>query len=94
MSRRTPVSDSAVAVAVFATAFVKRDGSYGLQRKTIRSRWQAKLREVTTELRRRWHQPIRAQAAYLRSVITGHEALRSTFSATLPRSARLKPVRP
>lgn len=53
-------------------AGTKRDGSYGLRRKTIRSRWQAKLREVKTELRRRWHQPIRAQAAYLRSVMTGH----------------------
>ena len=53
-------------------AGTKRDGSYGLRRKTIRSRWQAKLREVKTELRRRWHQPIRAQAAYLWSVMTGH----------------------
>jgi group II intron reverse transcriptase/maturase len=53
-------------------AGTKRDGSYGLRRKTIRSRWQAKLREVKTELRQRWHQPIRAQAAYLRSVMTGH----------------------
>lgn len=50
----------------------KRDGSYGLQRKTIRSRWQAKLREVKTELRRRWHHPIRSQATYLRSVVGGH----------------------
>ena len=53
-------------------AGTKRDGSYGLQRKTIRSRWQAKLREVKTELRRRWHHPIRTQAAYLRSVVSGH----------------------
>jgi hypothetical protein len=53
-------------------AGTKRDGSYGLQRKTIRSRWQAKLREVKSELRRRRHHSIREQAAYLRSVITGH----------------------
>lgn len=50
----------------------KRDATYGLQRKTIRSRWQAKLREVKTELRRRRHDSIQQQTRYLRSVIAGH----------------------
>jgi RNA-directed DNA polymerase len=50
----------------------KRAGNYGLQRKTIRKRWHAKLREVKTELRRRLHDPIPEQGRYLRSVLRGH----------------------
>jgi hypothetical protein len=50
----------------------KRSGRYGLQRKTIRSRWQAKLHEVKTELRRRMHDPVPEQGRYLRSVLDGH----------------------
>ena len=38
----------------------------------MRKRWQAKLQEVKTELRRRLHDPIPGQAAYLRSVVVGH----------------------
>jgi group II intron reverse transcriptase/maturase len=49
-----------------------RSGSYGLQRKTIRMRWHAKLREVKAELRRRMHEPIPEQGRYLRSVLEGH----------------------
>jgi group II intron reverse transcriptase/maturase len=49
-----------------------RSGWYGLQRKTIRTRWHAKLREVKTELRRRMHDPIPEQGRYLRSVLDGH----------------------
>jgi RNA-directed DNA polymerase len=49
-----------------------RAGQYGLRRKTIRKRWQAKLREVKTELRRRMHDPIPEQGRYLRSVLDGH----------------------
>jgi RNA-directed DNA polymerase len=50
----------------------KRSGVYGLQRKTIRKRWQAKLHEVKTELRQRMHAPIPEQGRYLRSVLDGH----------------------
>jgi RNA-directed DNA polymerase len=50
----------------------KRSGDYGLQRKTIRSRWHAKLQEVKTALRRRMHVPIPEQGSYLRSVLVGH----------------------
>lgn len=49
-----------------------RRGKYVLQRKTVRKRQQAKLREVNTELRRRMHDPVPEQGAYLRSVVDGH----------------------
>jgi RNA-directed DNA polymerase len=49
-----------------------RSGKFGLQRKTIRKRWHAKLHEVTTELRRRMHDPIPEQGRYLHSVLSGH----------------------
>ncbi|MDB4962377.1 MAG: RNA-directed polymerase [Myxococcales bacterium] len=49
-----------------------RSGGYGLQRKTIRKRWHAKLHEVKTELRRRMHDSIPEQGRYLRSVLGGH----------------------
>ena len=51
---------------------MSRRGRHVLQRKTMRKRLQAKLREVTTELRRRMHDPVPEQGAYLRSVIDGH----------------------
>jgi hypothetical protein len=41
-------------------------------RQTMRRRWQAKLREVNIELRRRLHDPIPEQGKYLRAVIVGH----------------------
>jgi RNA-directed DNA polymerase len=41
-------------------------------RQTIRQRLQAKLQEVTAELRRRMYFPIPEQGAYLRSVVLGH----------------------
>jgi group II intron reverse transcriptase/maturase len=49
-----------------------RRGRFLLQRKTVRKRRQAKLREVATELRIRMHDSVPAQGAYLRSVIDGH----------------------
>jgi RNA-directed DNA polymerase len=51
---------------------MKRSGVYGLQRKTMRKRWHAKLLEVKTELQRRMHAPIPEQGRYLRSVLGGH----------------------
>lgn len=49
-----------------------RRGGYVLMRKTIRKRWQTKLREVRAELRRRMHDPVPEQGKYLRAVIGGH----------------------
>jgi RNA-directed DNA polymerase len=49
-----------------------REGRFTVRRQTMRKRWQAKLKEVKAELRRRWHHPIPEQGAYLRSVVGGH----------------------
>jgi RNA-directed DNA polymerase len=49
-----------------------RKGRFTVLRQTMRQRWQAKLREVKTELRRRLHTPIPVQGAYLRAVVVGH----------------------
>jgi group II intron reverse transcriptase/maturase len=49
-----------------------RKGRFTVLRQTMRRRWQAKLREVNAELRRRLHDPIPVQGAYLRAVILGH----------------------
>ena len=38
----------------------------------MRKRWQAKLKEVYAELRRRMHEPVPQQGVYLRSVMAGH----------------------
>jgi group II intron reverse transcriptase/maturase len=49
-----------------------RKGRFTVLRQTVRTRWQAKLRAVKTELRRRLHQPVPEQGAYLRAVVLGH----------------------
>jgi len=49
-----------------------RAGRFAVWRQTMRRRWQAKLQEVKTQLRRRQHAPIPDQGAYLRSVLLGH----------------------
>jgi group II intron reverse transcriptase/maturase len=49
-----------------------RKGGFTVLRQTMRQRWQAKLREVKAELKRRMHEPIRELGAYLRSVVLGH----------------------
>lgn len=49
-----------------------RRGRFAVWRQTMRQRWQAKLREVCLVLRRRLHEPIPEQGAYLRSVLLGH----------------------
>ena len=49
-----------------------RSGKFTVVRHTIRQRWQKKLREVYVELRRRMHQSVPEQGAYLRSVVRGH----------------------
>jgi hypothetical protein len=49
-----------------------RAGRFTVLRQTMRKKWQAKLKEVSVELRRRMHDPVPEQGAYLRSVVTGH----------------------
>jgi group II intron reverse transcriptase/maturase len=49
-----------------------RHGKFTLLRQTMRKRWQAKLKEVATQLRRRLHAPVPEVGAYLRAVIIGH----------------------
>ena len=48
-----------------------RRGRFQLRRKSRRDRMQAKLRELKSELRRRWHEPIPHQGQWLRQVLTG-----------------------
>jgi group II intron reverse transcriptase/maturase len=50
----------------------KRNGRFTVLRQTMRTRWQAKLQAVNTELRRRLHRPIPEQGRYLRAVVGGH----------------------
>jgi group II intron reverse transcriptase/maturase len=47
-------------------------GWFMVGRKTIRQRWQAKLREVKAELRRRMHDPVPDQGRYVYAVVRGH----------------------
>lgn len=49
-----------------------RKGGFTVLRQTMRQRWQAKLREVRAELRRRLHTPLPEQGAYVRAVVLGH----------------------
>ncbi len=49
-----------------------RGGKFTILRKAMRQRWQAKLGEVYAELRRRMHNPVPEQGAYLRSVVRGY----------------------
>jgi len=49
-----------------------RKGKFTVLRQTVRTRWQAKLKAVKLELRRRLHESIPAVGAYLRSVVGGH----------------------
>ena len=49
-----------------------RKGHFTVLRQTMRQRWQAKLRALKPELRRRMHTPIREQGTYLRSILMGH----------------------
>ncbi len=49
-----------------------RRGQFIVLRQTMRQRWQAKLKDVKTELRKRLHDPIPEQGAYLRSVVAGY----------------------
>ncbi len=48
-----------------------RRGTFLIQRKSRRDRMQAKLKEIKDEMRRRMHQPIPEQGAWLKQVVTG-----------------------
>jgi RNA-directed DNA polymerase len=49
-----------------------RKGRFTVLRQTMRTRWQAKLRVIKAELRRRMHEPIPEMGAYVRAVLLGH----------------------
>jgi RNA-directed DNA polymerase len=49
-----------------------RRGQFTVLRKTMRKRWQAKLRQVKDQLRQRLHDSIPEQGRYLRAVVAGH----------------------
>jgi len=49
-----------------------REGKFTVLRRTMRTRLQAKLKEVYQKLKRRMHDPLSEQGAYLRSVVGGH----------------------
>ncbi len=49
-----------------------RAGKFTVLRQTMRQRLRTKLSEVKAELRRRMHDPVPEQGAYLRSVVRGH----------------------
>jgi group II intron reverse transcriptase/maturase len=49
-----------------------RKGHFTVRRQTMRTRWQAKLKEVKTTLQRRMHATVAELGQYLRSVVSGH----------------------
>lgn len=49
-----------------------RRGKFTVLRQTVRQRWQAKLKAVKAELRRRLHEPLSVVGSYLGSVVRGH----------------------
>jgi RNA-directed DNA polymerase len=50
----------------------RSNGRFTVLRQTIRKRLQAKLSEVTAELRRRMHDPVPQMGKWLRAVVEGH----------------------
>jgi RNA-directed DNA polymerase len=49
-----------------------RKGRFTVLRQTMRTRWQAKLRQIKAELHRRRHEPIPEMGTYVRAVVLGH----------------------
>jgi group II intron reverse transcriptase/maturase len=49
-----------------------RRGKFTVLRKTMRKRWQGKLKKISRELRNRMHRPVPEQGAYMKSVLLGH----------------------
>jgi group II intron reverse transcriptase/maturase len=50
----------------------RKDGKFTVRRQTIVKRMNAKLKEVTGELKRRMHEGIKRQGRWLRQVVRGH----------------------
>jgi RNA-directed DNA polymerase len=66
-----------------------RRGGYLLARHTRRDRKQAKLLEISEELRRRWHQDVAEQGAWLKAVVRGFPRLRRGMLRLPRRSHKL-----
>ena len=49
-----------------------RKGTFTVFRQTMRKKWQAKLKALKMELRKRMHAPIPEQGQYLKAVLRGH----------------------
>jgi group II intron reverse transcriptase/maturase len=64
-----------------------RQGGFMLARHTRRDRKRAKLLEITEELRRRWHQSVAEQGAWLGSVVRGFFAYHAVPTNTRALSA-------
>jgi len=64
-----------------------RQGSFQLARHTRRDRKQAKLLEISEDLRRRWHQSVAEQGAWLGSVVRGFMAYHAVPTNTRALSA-------
>jgi len=64
-----------------------RQGGFMLARHTRRDRKQAKLLEISKELRRRWHQSVAEQGAWLGSVVRGFFAYHAVPTNTRALSA-------
>jgi hypothetical protein len=54
------------------TCATARTGKFTVLRRTMRTRVQAKLQAVKTELRQRMHRPVPELGAYVRAVVQGH----------------------
>jgi group II intron reverse transcriptase/maturase len=54
------------------TCATARTGTFTVLRRTMRTRVQAKLKAVKTELRQRMHRPVPELGAYVRAVVQGH----------------------
>jgi len=59
-------------LGIMRTCGKTRKGGFTVLRQTMRQRWQAKLKALKLELRRRMHLPLPALGRYLRVVVLGH----------------------
>jgi hypothetical protein len=51
---------------------IRKGGWFTVQRRTIAKRLRAKLHFISESLRRRWHEPVSVQGAWLRQVVQGY----------------------
>jgi hypothetical protein len=61
-----------------------RKGKFTVLRQTMRTRWQAKLRGIKAELRRRMHEPVPEMGAYV-----VHDSIIPIFQHSIPHLRRL-----